>query len=141
VNHAHVRCCWNQCSAMVARERATTSVPRLGRKIGLVHVCDAQFDEEGVPGQYIAPGKGSVEVARQIELLKGVGYDGYLVFEWPALWVDSLAGPDAVLPEVAKFLRACLDAKQQPLTAYKGDKHAPKFTRVPPAVSGSAKPV
>jgi len=50
-----------------------------------------------------------------------------LMFEWPRLWVDSLAAPEQALPAVAKTLRARLADKQVVLTAYKGDKNAPKF--------------
>jgi len=127
VSHPAVRCCWNQCHAMTSRERATVSIPRLGRKIGLIHLCDADFDENAVLTQYKPLGEGDVEIARQIELLKGIRYDGYLVFEWPRLWVDSLPDPASAFPLVANYLRARLDAKQPILTAYKGDKNAPRF--------------
>ncbi|MCH8149880.1 MAG: sugar phosphate isomerase/epimerase [Planctomycetes bacterium] len=127
VGHPAVRCCWNQCHAMTLRERPTISIPRLGRKIGLVHLCDAEFDDQGVLRDYKLPGEGNVEVAKQIELLKGLAYDGYVVFEWPKLWVESLPGADTVLPSVARFLRECVDAKQAVLTAYKSDKNKPRM--------------
>jgi sugar phosphate isomerase/epimerase len=131
-----VAACWNQCHARTTGERPTTSIPRLGRKIGMVHICDAKFDESGALLEYKSPGDGDVEVRREIELLKGVIYDGYLMFEWPKLWIDSLPAPEAVLPGVVKFLKAALEAKQPVLSAYKGDKNAPRFR----APSGSASP-
>ena len=127
VGRPAVRCCWNQCNAMTIRERATNSIPRLSNKIGMVHVCDGKFDEAGALLGYTSPGQGDVEVKRQIDLLKGLLYDRYLVFEWPKLWVGSLPPPESVLPGVAKFLRETLDAKQPILAAYKGDKNAPKM--------------
>ncbi len=127
VGHPAVRACWNQCYAMTGGERATRSIPRLGSKTGLVHICDAAFDEHGVLDEYRPLGQGDVEVARQIELLKGLLYDGYLIFEWPKLWINSLPAPEAVLPAAAKFLRDCVDARQSILSAYKGDKNAPRM--------------
>ena len=127
VGHPNVRCCWNQCHAMTIRERATNSLPRLGNKIGFVHVCDAAFDEQGTLLEYKPLGEGDVEVERQIEFLKGLVYDRYVVFEWPKLWVDSLPPPEIVLPKAVKFLRDCVEAKQSVLSAYKGDKNAPKL--------------
>ncbi len=127
VGRPAVRCCWNQCNAMTVGERATNSIPRLGNKIGMIHVCDGKFDEAGALLSYTPPGQGDVEVKRQIDLLKGLVYDRYLVFEWPKLWVDSLPPPESVLPGVAKFLRETIDAKQPILSAYKGDKNAPKM--------------
>ena len=125
VGHPAVGCCWNQCHAMTLGERATNSIPRLGHKIGMVHLCDGKFDEAGAMLGYALPGEGDVGIKRQIEILKGLVYDRYLMFEWPKLWVDSLPAPELVLSKVAKFLRDAIDAKQPILTAYKGDKNAP----------------
>lgn len=137
VDHPNVRVCWNQCHAMPALERATVSLPRLGSKLGLVHLCDGDFDEQGVLLGYKVLGEGNVGAAKQIELLKGLIYRGYLIFEWPKLWVESLPDPESVLPATSKFLRAQLDAKQPVLSAYKGDKNAPKF-RAHGSVAGAA---
>ena len=76
-------------------------------------------------------GEGDTQVARQIELLKGIMYRQYVIFEWPKLWVDSLSAPQDVLPQAARFLRAKIEEKQDPLTAYKGDKHAPNLAPIP----------
>ncbi len=127
VSHPSVRCCWNQCHAMALRERPTISLPRLGNKIGLVHLCDARFDGDGVLLDYVPLGDGDVEIAKQVELLKGLLFDRYLMFEWPKLWVQSLPSAETILPEVAKFLRERIDAKQAILSAYKGDKHPAKL--------------
>ena len=127
VGHPAVQCCWNQCSAMADLESPTLSIPRLGSKIGLAHICDANVDEAGVLRDYKLPGEGTVGVVRQIELLRGIGYRGYLMFEWPKLWVESLSDAESVLPKVAGCLKACLDSRQTILSAYKGDKNAPRF--------------
>jgi len=129
VNHPSVLACWNQCNALTVRERATNSIPRLGKKIGMVHICDADFDDQGVLLAYKAPGTGGSEVARQIEFLHGLLYDDYLVFEWPKLWAASLSAPEVILPQVATYLRERLAQKQVILSAYKGDKKAPKLSR------------
>jgi len=127
VGHPLVKAAWNQCNALSERERATTSLPRLGGKLGLVHICDATFDNLGVIQDYTPLGAGHAEVARQIEILKGLIYTGYLVFEWPKLWSDNLPSAEATLPAVAEFLKTHLEAKQPVLTAYKGDKNAPRL--------------
>jgi hypothetical protein len=62
-----------------------------------------------------------------IELLKGVAYDGWICVEWPRLWQPSLAAPEKVLPAYSKFVTEILDRKAVVLSAYKGDKNAPKF--------------
>ncbi|UCC30882.1 MAG: sugar phosphate isomerase/epimerase [Phycisphaerales bacterium] len=125
VGHPAVQCCWNQCQAMTIGERPTKSIPCLGSKIGLVHLCDAEFDEHGTLLEYKPLGEGNVEVARQIELLKGIVYDRYLVFESPETRPESLPAPEDVLGKAAKTLRERIDEQQSILSAYKGDKRAP----------------
>jgi sugar phosphate isomerase/epimerase len=124
VGHPAVQCCWNQCHALTLREQATRSIPRLNSRIGLVHACDASFDEQGRFIEFKKLGEGDAGVARQIELLKGLMYDRYLVFDQPA---RTSADPKAVLEPAARFLRACIEAEPAPLSAYKGDKRAPRM--------------
>jgi len=128
VAHPTVKACWSQCYARALRERATISIPRLGHKIGMAHLCDAKFTEEGLLTEYTPLGEGDVEIPRMIELLKGVVYRGYLMFEWPLLWDPSLTPPETILPPTAKFLQERIEAKQEILSAYKGDKRPPRFS-------------
>ncbi len=132
VSHPSVHACWDPCVAMTVGERPTTSIPRLRSQLGMVHVCDGSFNEMGfMTGGYQVPGKGDVEWGRAIELLRGMFYQDYLVFEWPKLWETSLPGPDEVLPQVAEYLRGRLAEQQPVLTAYKSDKRAPVFKKLP----------
>ena len=127
VSHPAIQICWNQCNARSIPERATSSIPRLAAKIGLVHLCDAKFDEQATLTSFVPLGDGDVEIAREVELLRGMAYDGYLVFEWPKMWAATLPPPETSLPQAATFMRGCVDAEQGILSAYKADKNAPKF--------------
>lgn len=127
VAHPGIRICWNQCTARSILERATSSIPRLGAKIGLVHLCDAKFDDQATLTSFAPLGEGDVEIAREVELLRGMAYDGYLVFEWPKMWAATLPPPETSLPQAATFMRGCVDARQGILSAYKADKNAPQF--------------
>ncbi len=132
VSHPGVKACWNLATAMLQLDRPTVALPRLGHKIGMVHVCDAEFDEHGfMRGGYRMLGEGTTEVARAIELLRGLAYSGYLIFEWPRLWDATLADADSVLPQAAAYLNERLAEKQAILTAYKGDKKKPIFKAFP----------
>jgi len=122
-----VQACWNTLSARMIRERPTVSVPRLGGKIGLVHACDGKFDESGRFDSHVLPGKGDCEMPRLIELLKGTGFEGWIVFDWPKLWAPGLTDPDKALPEAAKYFKGLIEQKPIVLSAYKGDKHAPRY--------------
>jgi len=123
VGHPAVQCCWNQCRALTVHERATRSIPRLSTKIGMVHMTDASFDGRGALVGYKRLGEGDAEIGRQIELLKGLMYNRYLIFEEPTVGSD----PKAVLEPAAKFLRECIEQEPTVLSAYKGDKRAPRM--------------
>ena len=122
--HPAVAACWNPCPAMTRLERPTTSIPRLGTRIKLVHVCDGTFDERGRFEGYAIPGKGSVDFQRMIDLLRGIIYRGYLMCDWPKAVAANLPDAGTVLPTVQTQLREWIDTKAAPLTAYKGDKKA-----------------
>jgi len=138
VGHPMVRSAWNQCTAFGAGERATTSIPRLATKLGLVHLCDATFDDYGVLQEYTNLGDGHTEIERQIEFLKGLVYTGYVMFEWPKLWVNTLPSATDVLPGVSAYLRERVEAKQPVLSAYKGDKNAPRLAAHPSTVGSQS---
>jgi len=121
-----VQCCWSPFAARTRLERPTTSIPRLGARIAMVHVCDGKFAPNGGLESYAVPGQGDLEIPRLVQLLKGIAYTGYLVVDWPKLWVPSLADADKVLPAAAKYLKPLIDEKPVVMSAYKGDKNAPR---------------
>lgn len=129
VGHPSLGACWSQVRALVLPERPTVSIPRLGSKLGLVHIADVTLDERGVPLAHTRLGEGAAEVAKQVDLLRGVAYDGCLVYDAPAEAVGRLGGPDEVLPQAAMFLRDRIAFQHAVLSAYKGDKNAPKLPK------------
>lgn len=136
VDHPGLRICWNQVHAMSVLESASFSLPRLRTKMAMIHMGDARFDERGVLIEHVPLGEGDIDVKKQIEILKGLVYRGYLMYEWPKMWVETLAGPEVALPKAAEFLKTAIAAKQPVLSAYKGDKNAPKYPASPAQAAG-----
>lgn len=132
-----VKCCWNPAYGLIVNERPTISIPRLGKRIRMAHITDIKLAGPGELESYVEPGTGDVELARMIDLLRGVGFAGTLVFEWPKLWVASLAEPDKILPKVQAFLTKCINAVEKPLSAYKGDKNVPTLGPQPVGPRGA----
>jgi sugar phosphate isomerase/epimerase len=126
VDSPGLRCCWNPFNAMTRGERPTRSVPRLGARINLVHLTDGKFANGGFEG-FALPGQGDLELPRIVQLLKGIGYKGYLCLDWPKLWEPALAEPDIALAKTAAVLQPMLDEEPIVLSAYKGDKFLPNF--------------
>jgi sugar phosphate isomerase/epimerase len=125
--HPAVECCWNPVQGLRMGDRPTTVVPRLRKALGLVHLCDAEIDPVTDAPGYVLPGQGQVEFERLIDLLRGVGYRGFLVFEWPGASLKG--GPDAeqVLSQARAFAAGLIEARQAVLSAYKGDKRPVRF--------------
>ena len=49
------------------------------------------------------------QVEQFVKRLRGIGYDGYVSFEWDRLWLTSLAPGEQVLPAAAKTLQGWVD--------------------------------
>ena len=77
---------------------------RLGHRIRHVHVKDshrataAGFD-------FALTGEGTVPVGSFIELLRRVGYPGFVHFEWEKGWHPEIAPPEIALPHFARYMR------------------------------------
>lgn len=127
VSSPALRCLWNPLNAALRSERPTTSIPRLGARLGMIHISDGRFGPDGAFEGYSPLGQGNMELPRIVQLLRGIRYRGHLCFDWPKLWNPSLADPDRVFPAAAEYLRKLIDEKPVQLSAYKGDKYAPKF--------------
>lgn len=120
-----VRCAWNSMAARSVGEMATTAIPRLASRLKLVHIADGRFDGQHRLIERTALGEGELDVYGTIQLLRGIAYRGTIVFDHPTVWAAEPTA-DAQLDAAAKTLRAMLDEKPVPLTAYKGDKFPPR---------------
>jgi len=82
----------------------------IGPRVGCCHVKDA-VHEPGRPGsmedgwRYVAPGTGSLPLARSVEILKSHGWDGWLLFEHEKRWHPELPEPEDVFPAFARWAR------------------------------------
>lgn len=136
VDHPALRASWNPLAGRLTGERPTRSVPRLGRMIETFYIADAALDDDGHFLRHVLPGEGDIGLDRAVELLKGVCYQGWLVFEWPQKHAE-LAPPEEALPKALAFMRSALTAEQPILAAYKKDKNPAPF-KAPPSVDPPA---
>ncbi len=114
--HPLVGVCWNVAYAATVGERPGLSVTTLNSRIRYAKVKDTVIGEGT---GYCALGEGSVEVERFVELLRGIGYSGWVCFEWDKLWLPSLAEPQEALPRarerLSEWMRLKVDKKGKPL--------------------------
>jgi len=79
------------------------SVPTLNSKIRYAQVKDAKLGPLGAA--YCKLGDGDVQVKKFLIRLLGIGYDGWVTFEWEKAWLPNIAEPEEALPDAIKKLR------------------------------------
>jgi sugar phosphate isomerase/epimerase len=79
------------------------SVPTLNSRIQYTQVKDAKLTSLGAT---LCPlGEGDVAVETFLTRLRGIGYDGYVTFEWEKAWLPNIAPPEEALPAAIKKLK------------------------------------
>ncbi|MEQ8769964.1 MAG: TIM barrel protein [Phycisphaerales bacterium] len=84
--------------AVDAGEDPVAGIAALGSMLKSVRVTDT------VAGRPVALGQGDQPIEQTIGHLARTGYDGWVVFDWPRLWMPHLPGPEAVLVDAAEKL-------------------------------------
>ena len=103
INHPTVAACWDLFNAVLVGESPFLSVPTLNSRIQYAQVKDAKLSPLGAT---LCPlGEGDVPVEIFITRLRGIGYTGYVSFEWEKAWLPNIAGPEEALPAAAKQLK------------------------------------
>ncbi|MBU0641111.1 MAG: sugar phosphate isomerase/epimerase [Planctomycetes bacterium] len=138
VSSPALRLCWNPLTGRPTGEVASTAITCLAASLSLVHMSDARFNGQAQPIEYTRLGEGELEIARCVNLLRGLCRSAWLCVHWPDN-EDGAPGPaQRILPAAAEFLRAELDKPTVALSAYKDDKNAPRFVSRAPAEAESA---
>lgn len=119
IDHPLVGVCWNVANAAGIGERPAVSANVLHSRIRYAKLKDTEIGE----GTGFVPlGDGSVEVERMVEIMRGIGYDGYFCFEWDKAWLPTLAEPEESLPKAVEtlheWMRTKVDKKGKPLSKY-----------------------
>lgn len=103
LNHPAVAVCWDVCNAALAGEAPAISVPTLNQRMRYVQVADAVLSAQAAT--LCKLGEGNVRVQELCQRLQGIGYNGWVCFEWDKTTLPNLAEPDEVLPDAAAKLR------------------------------------
>ncbi|HOJ76114.1 MAG TPA: sugar phosphate isomerase/epimerase family protein [Phycisphaerae bacterium] len=127
VAHPSVRGCWNPCQAQAAGDMPGRAVPRIGRHICVTHMLDAILEPGQGVKQYTPVGQGNVDLSRYLVLMHGIHSNTRLIVSWPM--PGSPPEPRELLPASLEWMRKELAkiAESPDLSAYKGDKNAPRF--------------
>lgn len=99
---------WDVCNMWIKTAEPVDKVYKLLHPyIKHVHLKDAVMADSKI--QYIAPGQGTVPLAKAIQLLYKDNYAGFYCFEWEKLWHPQLTEPEDVFPLFPPFMKTCLN--------------------------------
>ena len=101
--HPAVAACWDVFNAALVGESPYISVPTLNSRIQYTQVKDAKL---GSLGATLCPlGEGDVAVQIFLTRMRGIGYEGYVTFEWEKAWLPNITGPEVSLPAAIQKLK------------------------------------
>lgn len=111
---------WDAPNAFEAGDDPAEAVRLLGHRIRHVHLKDVRL-QAGLHSRAVLPGEGEFPAARAIEALRGVGYGGWLSFEWEKKWQPEIEEPEVALPRfvewVSPFLRGAMKSPSSSYTS------------------------
>ncbi|MBL1216367.1 MAG: sugar phosphate isomerase/epimerase [Planctomycetes bacterium] len=131
VEHPMFGICWNVANAASVGEGPGISVTTLNSRIRYAKLKDLIVGEGA---GFVPLGEGTVELERFVELMRGIGFDGWFCVEWDKAWLPALADADEVLPVAIKLIREWMrprfDKKGNRLSKFEGP-----FLEVEPAAA------
>ncbi len=129
VSHPSIACCWDVFNAALIGESPYVSVPTLNSRIAYTQVKDAQLGALGA--SYCKMGEGNVPVKSFLTRLRGIGYQGWVTFEWEKAWLPGIAGPEESLPDaIAKLKEWTTEPVEEDPKAKKAEHKAPAPAKV-----------
>lgn len=133
VNHPAVGVSWDALSAAFAGESPALSVPTLNQRIGYVHMGDAEIGQgTATPAKL---GEGSVKIRLLLNRLRGIGYKGWVSYQWDRASIPKLAPAEQILPDAIQKLRLWTRPPEPPA----GPKKEVKKAVAAPAAAASPK--
>jgi len=106
-DHPNAALLWDAHHTFVdGHEEPEFTVRELGQWIRHTHLKDSIA--QGGERHYVLTGKGDVPVARQMQALVAINYQGYFCFEWEKLWHPDIAEPEIAIADFARVVPAYL---------------------------------
>ena len=105
-NHPKVALIWDVANSLAAGDSIEESAPEVGPYLAHVHLRDARpikGHEHWLP---VLAGHGAVSFTAAVNALRGLGYDGYISFEWEKYWHPEIEEPEVALPDFSKAMKA-----------------------------------
>ncbi len=103
---------WDGPNAFEAGDGPAAGVRRLGQRIRHVHLKDLRREAGRPHARAVLPGTGEFPAASALEALAGIGYRGWLAFEWEKKWQPEIEEPEVALPRFIAWVSPLLRKAQ-----------------------------
>jgi sugar phosphate isomerase/epimerase len=102
VDSAEIGIIWDPANAFAQHGELPLILPRMSISIHHVHLKDLKRTPES-SFDYMLTGEGEFPLKTMFDSLMGLGYDGFVSFEWEKLWHPELVAPEIALPHFIRW--------------------------------------
>jgi sugar phosphate isomerase/epimerase len=107
-NHPNVALIWDVANSVAAGDSIEESASEVGPYLAHVHLRDARAVKDQEHWLPVLAGRGAVSFTAAVKALRGLGYNGYVSFEWEKYWHPEIEEPEVALPDFVKAMKAIL---------------------------------
>jgi sugar phosphate isomerase/epimerase len=105
-DHPKVALIWDVANSLAAGDSIEESAHEVGPHLAHVHLRDARPAKDNEHWLPVLAGCGAVSFASAVNALRGLGYDGYISFEWEKYWHPEIEEPEVALPDFVRAMKA-----------------------------------
>ena len=107
-DHPNVALIWDVANSVAAGDSIEESAHEVGPYLAHVHLRDARPIKDHEHWLPVLAGRGAVSFTAAVNALRGLGYDGYVSFEWEKYWHPEIEEPEVALPDFVKAMNYLL---------------------------------
>ena len=93
---------WDPANAFEQNGETPVIPPQMSSRVRHVHLKDLLRNVQG-SARYMPTGEGEFPFHTMFAALEGIGFDGFVSFEWEKLWHPELAAPEIALPRFIEW--------------------------------------
>ena len=105
-DHPKVALIWDVANSLAAGDSIEESAHEVAPYLAHVHLRDARPVKDHEHWLPVLAGRGAVSFTSAVNALRGLGYDGYISFEWEKYWHPEIEEPEVALPDFIKAMKA-----------------------------------
>jgi len=102
-NNKNIKALWDVWHPYRMGESPEETLDYLRNYLVHTHIKDAKKVND--QWQLVLPGGGDIPLVKIVGLLKSIGYNGYLSFEWEKVWHPEIEDPEISFPRYIEYMK------------------------------------